>query len=57
MEILGCEKDEEGRVLMNEKRRPVQRYRLVDSAPRVNAATIRDASLLPAVGGCSERFA
>lgn len=57
VEKPGLEKDENGNVFQDENGRPIQRYRLISSAQRINAVTIRDASLPPAVDDFSEGFA
>ena len=57
MEKLGYEKDESGKVLLDRRGQPIKRYRLINSAQRINAVTIRDASLPPAVEEFSEKFA
>jgi hypothetical protein len=56
VEKPGYEKDKEGNILYDDNGKPIQRYRLISSAQRINAVTIRDASL-PPVDEVSERFA
>jgi hypothetical protein len=57
VEKPGVEKDEEGEVIRDENGKPIQPYHLINSAQKINAVTIRDASLPPAVDEFSERFA
>src|SRR5437660_2150911 len=57
VEKPGYEKDENGKVLWDRRGQPIKRYRLINSAQRINAVTIRDASLRPAVEEFSEEFA
>ena len=51
------EKDEEGELVLDSVGKPVKRYRLINSAQKINAVSIRGASLPPAVEEFSERFA
>ena len=53
----GFDKDEEGELVLDSVGKPFKRYRLINSAQKINAVLIRDASLLPAVEEFSERFA
>ena len=57
MEKPGFEKDEEGELVLDSAGKPFKRYRLINSAQKINAVSIRDASLPPAVAEFSERFA
>jgi hypothetical protein len=40
VEKPGVEKDEEGEVIRDENGKPIQRYRLINSAQKINAVTI-----------------
>jgi hypothetical protein len=53
----GFEKNESREVVLDERREPIRQYRLIYSAQRINAVSIRDASLPPAVEEFSEMFA
>ena len=57
VEKPGFEKDEEGELVLDSAGKPFKRYRLINSAQKINAVSIRDASLPPAVVEFSERFA
>src|SRR5205085_8718250 len=57
VEKPGYEKDESGKMLLDRRGQPIKCYRLINSAQRINAVTIRDASLPPAVEEFSEKFA
>ena len=57
MEKPGFEKDEEGELVLDSVGKPFKRYRLINSVQKINAVSIRDASLLLAVEEFSERFA
>src|SRR5205085_6470641 len=56
VEKPGYEKDESGKVLLDRRGQPIKRYWLINSAQRINAVTIWDASLPPAVEKFSEKF-
>ena len=49
MEKPGVEKDEEEELVLDSGGKLFKRYRLVNSAQKINAVSIRDASLPPAV--------
>ena len=57
LEQLGCEKNPSGEVLVDSPDKLIKRCRLINSAQRINAVLIRDASLSPAVKKFSEPFA
>ena len=57
VEKPGFEKDEEGELVLDNAGKPFKRYRLINSAQKIKAVSIRDASLPPAVEEFSERFA
>ena len=57
MEKPGFEKDEEGELVLDSAGKPFKRYRLINSVQKINAVSLRDASLPPAVEEFSERFA
>ena len=57
MEKPGFEKDEERDLVLDSTGKPFKSYRLINSAQKINAVSIRDASLPPAVEEFSERFA
>ena len=57
VEKPGYEKNESGELVVDSVGKPIKRYRLINSAQRINAVSIRDASLPPAVEEFSERFA
>ena len=57
VEKPGFEKDEEGELVLDSAGKPFKRYRLINSAQKINAVSIRDPSLPPAVEEFSERFA
>src|SRR5205085_4465577 len=57
VEKPGYEKDESRKVLLDRRGQPIKCYRLINSAQRINAVTIRDASLPSAVEEFSEKFA
>jgi len=54
VEKPGFEKDEGGNHLLDANQNPIKWYRLINSAQRINAVTIRDASLHPGVDEFSE---
>jgi hypothetical protein len=55
VEKHGFERDEGGNLIEDATGKPMKRYRLINSAQRVNAVTIRDASLPPSVDDFSEQ--
>ena len=57
VEKPGFEKDEEGQLVWDSVGKPLKRYQLINSAEKINAVSIRDASLPLAVEQYSERFA
>ena len=57
MEKLGFQKDEEGELVLDSAGKPFKRYQLINSAQKINAVSICDASLPPAVEEFSDRFA
>src|SRR5205807_5962610 len=57
VEKPGYKKDESGKVLLDRRGQPIKRFRLINSAQRINAVMIRDVSLPPAVEEFSEKFA
>ena len=57
VENPGIERDEEGELVLDRVGKSFKRYRLINSAQKINAVSIRDASLPPAVEEFSERFA
>ena len=57
VEKTGFEEDEEGELVLDSAGKPFKRYRLIHSAQKINAVSIRDASLPLAVEEFSERFA
>ena len=57
VEKPGFEKDEEGELILDNAGKPLKRYRLINSAQKINAVSIRDTSLPPTVEEFSERFA
>ena len=57
MEKPGFEKDEAGELVLDSAGKPFKRYRLINSAQKINAVSIRDASLPPAVEEFSETIA
>ena len=57
VEKPGFEKDEEGELVLESAGKPRKRGRLINSAQKINAVSINDASLPPAVEEFSERFA
>ena len=50
-------KDEERELVLDSAGKPFKRYRLINLAQKINAVSIRDASLPPPVEEFSERFA
>ena len=57
VEKPGYERDDEGNLVLSTEGIPIKRYRLINSAQRINAVSIRDASLPPGADEFSERFA
>jgi len=57
VEKPGYEKDEEGNFLESLDGKSIKHYRLINSAQRINAVSIRDASLSPGANEYSQRFA
>ena len=57
VEKPGYEKNESGKLVVDSAGKPIKRYRLINTAQRINAVSIRDASLPSAVEEFSERFA
>ena len=57
MEKPGFEKDEEGELVLDSAGKTFQRDRLINLAQKINAVTIRNPSLPPALEEFSERFA
>ena len=57
VEKPGFKKDEEERLVLDSAGKPFQRYRLINSAQKIDAVSILDASLPLAVEEFSERFA
>jgi hypothetical protein len=53
----GYEKDKKGDILRGGNGLPLRRYRIINSVQKINAVTIRDVSLPPAVDDFLERFA
>ena len=53
----GYEKDEEGNLVLDRAGKPIGRHRLINCPQKINAITIRDASLPPAADDFSEHFA
>ena len=56
VEKLGFEMDEEGKLVLDSEGKPFKWYRLINSAKKINAVSIRDASLSLAVEEFSERL-
>ena len=52
----GVERDQNGDVLLDESSQQMKRHRLINSAQRINAVTIRDASPPLAVDEFSKQF-
>ena len=57
VEDPGFENNEEGASVLDSAAKPFKQYQLRNSAQKINAVSIRDASIPPAVGEFSERFA
>ena len=57
VEKPGFEKDEDGNLILDSNQKPIKRYPLINSAQRINAVSIRDASLPPGADEFSEKFA
>ena len=57
MEKPGFEKDKEGELVLHSAAKPFERYRLINSAQKINTVSIRDTSLPLAVEQFSETFA
>ena len=57
VEKTGFERDEEGELVLDSVGKPFKRYRLIISALKINAVSICDANLPPAVEEFSEWFA
>ena len=57
VEKPGHERDDEGNLVLSTEGISIKCYRLINSAQRINAVSIRDASLPPGADEFSERFA
>ena len=57
VEKPGYERDDKGNLILSMEGIPIKRYRLINSAQRINAVSIRDTSLPPVADEFSERFA
>ena len=55
VEKPGFKKDKDGNLIMDSNQKPIKLYRLINSAQRINAVSIRDASLPLGADESSER--